>query len=276
LLTLARNKPLLQKDIGIKDMLFEAYEKGTMIAVIPFTCKLLETCANSKVFKPPNPWVMAILRVLSEIYRKPKLRLNLKFDIELLCKALGLDINDIKPSDSLKDRQQYVGPNNFDFNPPPTPQDVMPVKEKEPMQVPDRSTPGINAMHPDNMMPHTPSDTYMLEQLLNFIHISPSATLFNQQPLLKRFVPMAVDRAIREIISPVVERSVTIACITTKELIMKDFATEPDEQKMRKAAHLMVQNLAGSLALVTCKEPLRLSMSNHLRSLLTQNTPGLY
>ena len=36
---------------------------------------------------------------------------------------------------------------------------------------------------------------------------------------------------------------------------------------MRSAAHMMVQNLAGSLALVTCKEPLRVSMGNHLRSL---------
>ena len=54
---------------------------------------------------------------------------------------------------------------------------------------------------------------------------------------------------------------------------MKDFATEPDENKMRKAAHLMVQNLAGSLALVTCKEPLRLSMNNHLKNLLQLQTP---
>ena len=82
-----------------------------------------------------------------------------------------------------------------------------------------------------------------------------------------------MDRAIREILSPVVERSVTIACITTREIVMKDFAMEPDEQKMRKAAHLMVQNLAGSLALVTCKEPLRVSMNNHLRSLLQTHTP---
>lgn len=33
---------------------------------------------------------------------------------------------------------------------------------------------------------------------------------------LKRLVPMAVDRAIVEIISPVVDRSVTIACMTTQ------------------------------------------------------------
>jgi len=46
----------------------------------------------------------------------------------------------------------------------------------------------------------------------------------------------------------VVERSVTIACITTKAIVTKDFAMEADENKMRKAAQLMVANLAGSLA----------------------------
>ena len=37
-----------------------------------------------------------------------------------------------------------------------------------------------------------------------------------------------------------------------------------------QAAHLMVSSLAGSLALVTCKEPLRVSLSNQLRVLLQQ------
>lgn len=81
-----------------------------------------------------------------------------------------------------------------------------------------------------------------------------------------------MDRAIREIIQPVVERSVTIACITTRELVTKDLAMEPDAKKVSNAAHLMVSNLAGSLALVTCKQPLRVSMGNHLRSLLSQMT----
>lgn len=40
-----------------------------------------------------------------------------------------------------------------------------------------------------------------------------------------------------------------------------------------QAAHLMVSNLAGSLALVTCKEPLRVSIGNHMRSLLSTAVP---
>eukprot|EP01015_Nassula_variabilis_P028765 TRINITY_DN6055_c0_g1_i1.p1 TRINITY_DN6055_c0_g1~~TRINITY_DN6055_c0_g1_i1.p1 ORF type:complete len:100 (+),score=35.78 TRINITY_DN6055_c0_g1_i1:63-362(+) len=55
-------------------------------------------------------------------------------------------------------------------------------------------------------------------------------------------------------------RSVTIAIITTRELALKDFASEPDEQKLMKGTKLIVQNLAGSLALVTSREPLKQSL----------------
>ena len=111
-------------------------------------------------------------------------------------------------------------------------------------------------------------------QILPHVMVNQQLVIFQQNAQLKNVVPIAVDRAIREIIQPVVERSVTIACITTKELIVKDFAMESNEQKMRKAAQLMVGNLAGSLAVVTCKEPLRISMANNLRTLL-QKQPGL-
>ncbi|KAJ3755612.1 hypothetical protein EV360DRAFT_72722 [Lentinula raphanica] len=48
-------------------------------------------------------------------------------------------------------------------------------------------------------------------------------------------------RAARGMILPVVERSVTIAVISTQELVAKDLATESNEEKMRKAWHLIAQ-----------------------------------
>ena len=39
---------------------------------------------------------------------------------------------------------------------------------------------------------------------------------------------------------------------------------------MRKAAHIACQKLAGSLALVTCKEPLRTNMPAHIRFYLNE------
>lgn len=53
--------------------------------------------------------------------------------------------------------------------------------------------------------------------------------------------------------------------------MIKDYATEPNEDKLKKAGHLMAQKLAGSLALVTCKEPMRTNLTTHLRHFLNSH-----
>lgn len=119
---------------------------------------------------------------------------------------------------------------------------------------------------------HTvPTEASTLLRLSPYVKVNPSLTFFDQSSL-RLAISNSLDLAIREIISPVVERSVTIACITTREVILKDFAMEPSEVKMQNAAHKMVSSLAGSLALVTCKEPLRASMGIHLRALLPNSS----
>eukprot|EP00126_Sphaerothecum_destruens_P005755 Sdes_comp19022_c0_seq1m9575 len=54
--TLARNRPILAKDISFKHLIFEAFQKNRLIYVIPFVAKVLETTVFSSVFKIPNPW----------------------------------------------------------------------------------------------------------------------------------------------------------------------------------------------------------------------------
>ncbi|KAG1719681.1 hypothetical protein EDB19DRAFT_1647872, partial [Suillus lakei] len=66
-------------------------------------------------------------------------------------------------------------------------------------------------------------------------------------------------------LTPVVERSVTIAGISTHKPVAKDFTTGPSDEKLCKAGHLMAQKLAGSLALVTCRELLKSNLGGHLR-----------
>lgn len=45
----------------------------------------------------------------------------------------------------------------------------------------------------------------------------------------------AVDQSISEILQPVVDRSVTIALITTKQLVLKDFAMDGNPTKLQEA-----------------------------------------
>lgn len=275
--TLGRNKPLLQREVDLKELLYVGYETGHLIAVTAFIAKILDAAVKStKIFKPPNPWIMGLLHAMREIYDVPDLKLNIKFEIEVLCKALNIKLVDIRKSDALKERKPPPRHSNPDFN--------VSKESKTTVSSPLQAASLVDANHGKSQnepsvsiktnkpikseLPPAFQEATVIPNLAAYVSINPNIKLFQDFPSLKCGVPVAVDRAIREIIQPVVERSVTIACITSRELIVKDFAIEGDEVKMRKAAHLMVSNLAGSLALVTCKEPLRVSIGNHLRSLL--------
>ncbi|RLN72023.1 hypothetical protein BBJ28_00025917, partial [Nothophytophthora sp. Chile5] len=291
--TLARNKPLLQRDLDLKELLYMGYETGHLIAVTPFVAKILEGCKKSKIFKPPNPWVMGLIHAMSEIYDVPDLKLNLKFEIEVLFKSFKLNVEDQRKAHLLHTRRAPPRTANPDFNvkvpkntlpprsatPPPGAgvklgRPLTPGKQlKKPGEAypPAGSPPGREGMAGYPSISHNSAgaaaaESTVIPNLASYVAVNPELPLRNVN--LRRLVPLAVDRAIREVISPVVERSVTIACITTREVVLKDFATESDDTKMRKAAHLMVASMSGSLALITAKEPLRNAIGTHLRALL--------
>eukprot|EP01132_Coremiostelium_polycephalum_P002550 gene2550-3156_t len=250
MITLGKNKPLLQKLISPKDLLIYAVENGLLTSVVPFVSKLLDSCSQSRVFKPPNPWVMAIMRLFAEIYNLKESKNNIKFEIELLCNNLQLDLKTIKPTTIIAERR------------------VLREQELEEQRFKEQQL----QQQQQPQMPVHPSASDLLSNLHLNLQYNPSLASLPQLALIKKVFPIAFEKAIREIIIPVVERSVGIAVNTSKELVSKDFATEPDENKMKKASHLMVQNLAGSLAMVTCKDPLRVSIVTYLRSMLQQHS----
>lgn len=81
------------------------YAQGKMVAVIPFVGKVMESCKDSKVFRPTNPWVSPILSLLAEVHALEKLKLNITFEIELICQNMALKVADLKPSSELKGRK---------------------------------------------------------------------------------------------------------------------------------------------------------------------------
>eukprot|EP00124_Ichthyophonus_hoferi_P004310 Ihof_evm1s459 gene=Ihof_evmTU1s459 len=320
-LTLARNKPILMKDLALKELILDGYKRSRLIYVIPFVAKVMESCSKSRVFKLPNPWVTSILRILKEMHLLSDLKLNLKFEIEVLCKNINVDLNDLEPTTTLKDIQ--TEPDST----PPQPQITPPMLTGAPplamiKDEPERTTtptplvPIINTpqlpSQPQSLGPSgmtLPSANQLPSLVMNnnisgvvtsngsmntvpmaspgiqsktsishngpmgVVYLNMNCQLFQQIPqLAKRCVQMAVDNAIREM-TPVLERSVHYCCQATRELILKDFALESDEGKMRRAGQMMAQSLAVNLALVTCKDPLRISLTNHLRSSLQQTVP---
>ncbi len=69
---------------------------------------------------------------------------------------------------------------------------------------------------------------------------------------------IAIDLSINDIIKPVLDRSVSNTLETTRELVLKDFLYENDSEKILKAAEKLISNLTWNLAMVTCREPLRI------------------
>jgi CCR4-NOT transcription complex subunit 1 len=289
-ITLAKNRPILQIMLDCKELLLQGYETGKLIAVAPFLAKTMEGAKNSVIFRPPNPWLMGILGVFRSVYDVEGLKMNIKFEVEVLCKNLGIKLEDIPlRCDILSKRVTPVKERNLDFNIKTAPKPVSTAPSRgmtspdvvQPLGLPNVGN-GPSGEAPTRSASSGSEDATMIPNLAAYVTVNPSLPQLLQSQggvalsslttsSLKRWVPIAVDRAIREIIQPVVERSVTIACITTKEVVTKDFAMESDETKMRNAGQLMVAKLAGSLALVTCREPLRASVSTHLRQLLTNN-----
>lgn len=251
-LTIARDKPIKHKNISFIDFLIEGLETQRLILVIPFTCNVLAQGRGSVVFKPPNPWVMDIITALLELYFHFDIKLNQKFEIEVLCKEFGMGTNIEEASTVIRDRPLHDEDLSISMLP-----DGLEGFEDMALSSINRSV-RSSRFDTDSLSVALPD----LESLLVF---PPATGSPATQARLRDIVQEAVKRAILEIIAPVVERSVTIATIATSALIHKDFAREPDENRVRLSAQRMVQQLSGSLALVTCKEPLKMSMTNYIR-----------
>ncbi|KAI3741197.1 hypothetical protein L1987_58865 [Smallanthus sonchifolius] len=312
-ITIGRNHVLRATQIDPKALIIEAYEKGLMIAVIPFTSKILESCSNSLAYQPPNPWTMGVLALLAEIYAMPNLKMNLKFEIEVLFKNLNVDLKEVTPSSHLIDKVREVE-GNPDFSNKDVGSAQQPIvgevksnmistlnQVELPVEVGSSShSSGYSRILSQYAAPHhipavtlsedekmaalglsdkLPSAQGLLQAQLPFsvgqlpsssmdqqVIINPKLQALGLHVPFQRVLGYTMELAIKEIVSSIVQRSVSIATQTTKELVLKDYAMESDESRIHSAAHLMVASLAGSLAHVTCKEPLRGSISSQLRN----------
>uniref|UniRef100_A0A8C9XX10 CCR4-NOT transcription complex, subunit 1 n=1 Tax=Sander lucioperca TaxID=283035 RepID=A0A8C9XX10_SANLU len=268
------------KDLEVKSLLLEAYVKGQqeLLYVVPFVAKVLESSLRSMVFRPQNPWTMAIMNVLAELHQEHDLKLNLKFEIEVLCKNLSLDINDLKPGNLLKDKdklkslEEQLSAPKKEAKPP---EEMLPVSTTAPPSTPASTTTTCTTTGPP-----TPQFSYHdINVYALAVHINktktqtPSLWLFCfllllsiAHPQLKQCVRQSVERAVQELVHPVVDRSIKIAMTTCEQIIRKDFALDSEESRMRVAAHHMMRNLTAGMAMITCREPLLMSIATNLKN----------
>ncbi|KAM4618700.1 CCR4-NOT transcription complex subunit 1 isoform 6-T6 [Polymixia lowei] len=272
MITLAKNKPILYTDLEVKSLLLEAYVKGQqeLLYVVPFVAKVLESSLRSMIFRPQNPWTMAIMNVLAELHQEHDLKLNLKFEIEVLCKNLSLDINDLKPGNLLKDKdklkslEEQLSAPKKEAKPP---EEMLPI-----VTTAAPSTPAATTTTCTTTGPPTPQfsyhdiNVYALAGLAPHININVNIPLLQAHPQLKQCVRQSVERAVQELVHPVVDRSIKIAMTTCEQIVRKDFALDSEESRMRVAAHHMMRNLTAGMAMITCREPLLMSIATNLKN----------
>ncbi|KAL2315151.1 CCR4-Not complex subunit Not1 [Schizosaccharomyces pombe] len=250
-ITLLRNKPITTLQVSFKDLLLEGIDSGRIDRVLPFVCKVLEKASSSVIFKPPNPWLMGILKLLVELYQFADFRLNLKFEIELLLNNLNVKMDDIEPSEMY--RNHLVQKADLEKE---LPEDV------------------LNAEFPDGTDVIT---QYIVAASSQITVTDAVAQVFGKpKPAIKNITQLIIQQSVLEIISAVVRRSVGIAAITTKSLLQKDFAAESNPSRLLLAARQMAKTLAGNLAMVTCREPLQMLMINNFRTIALQDVENVH
>ncbi|UKJ88404.2 hypothetical protein MACJ_000848 [Theileria orientalis] len=367
-ITLHRNVPIIHRNLDVKAVLTKGYEKGYLVAVLPFICKTIENIKSSKIFKPPNPWTTAMLSFLMEIRNLPNLKTNLVFEVEVLFRHLNLDMTDYSSKTNLLAGKTHPkGSPDFDMpNSGPNlaasaasssssaaAPNLGPLKPQPALQsstnhlqsgsqttssldrerlnqllskviregtlttssganssghqanmacnVNTMATPvansmgggigsnvllGVNSVPPaaaaSNLnLPNTTNFAHnqinmsmtrfidnMIHNLHNSVVISQSIALFEIQPQFRALVPVAIERAVRHVLSVVCDHSLSLARLCTKVLIAKDFANEDDDNVTRAATRMMFESLSTNLVAATCKEPLRLAFHESLRSSL--------
>jgi CCR4-NOT transcription complex subunit 1 len=287
LITLAKNKPILHRDIDLKSLIIEAFQKGQaeLLFVVPFVAKVLEPASKSKIFQPPNPWLWSMLSVLVELHNEPDLKLNHKFEIEVLCKNLSLNINDIgvkgclRNYEILEEQLTKLKDSNSGNTTVTAPLSEVP-KVITPPSGPIGDQPGSGINNPATTQNTgnfitakykiTDIKIQSLQNNSSLIYINPDVPLLNIQPALKNCIIPTLDKAVNEMMHLLLDKAVKISISTAEPIIKKDFSLDPEESHMRIAARNMVANMSSGMMLITGKEPLTSYLFNALKTQFSQ------
>ncbi len=230
LITLGKNKPILAKDLDLKELLIDAYKNGKLSSRVIFVVKILEHTYENKIFQPKNPWIQAILSLLLEIYSKTNLKEKIKEEIEKLIKYLNIDTKQI-PVSKILDNIQIQ---SLDF------------EKIQNIQ---------NAININDLYKSVSQLTDYIKKLCEMINQKKNKPTITEQDISK-LLTQVLHSAICENLNSIVEKTVNNALETTKQLTIKDFSFESDENKFESAVMGFGPFLVSSLAKITSKDDL--------------------
>ncbi|KAL3112675.1 hypothetical protein niasHT_013711 [Heterodera trifolii] len=269
IITIGRDRPILNKDLDMKYLLFEAFYKGQqeLLYIVPFVVKCITASAKSQLFGPHCGWVYAILKVLAEIHNEPDLKLNLRFEIEVLCKELNVDLRSIEVGSYLKEQRRL---------PKLVPPSKLGTTAASPTlaqcQLPPIQPPHIGAgISSHSTADYTPTDmANILTEMSISRKYSPASytpggsqqqvsSLTTHQTLPTfNYADIALQSGILQII-----------VIPPHLMLFQDFSLDSNEQNLRRGAHQMMRSMTAAIASITCREPLSQQMNSILKMYLT-------
>ena len=314
LITIARDKPVLADDIDFRFLLLEAYQKGhvELQFVVPFVVKVLEATKKSRLFqlKLPaddqnddhmhrkkrasgNAWTLGVMNTLMELYKTHDATLNLKFEVEILCKEhLKLELDQFEAAEPFltndEAKRNIISQLSMPKQQQQQQQQQSPVEEPQ-MRPQAPQQPGYQPMGQPQQPPPQPNqpqyhydqidheaDLYSLEK---HIKVREPSGIPLPADAIKRHIVVAIQAALSEKNSPsselvqrIIERSCKIATTTTENLVKKDFALDSDDTLMLTTAHNQARYLGAAMAMngLSTNKELHQSIANHLTDELYQ------
>jgi len=299
-LTLARNVPVLARDLDLRELIPNALRDGKLIAIVPFLAKLIEHSANSRAFRIPNPLIMSLLGQLAEMYHLDDLKITLRFEVEVLCRNLHVAINELvefaqkerphrEPLHEVKRRSVDVA-NSNDFRPANPDDSSEPVRTKltadaapyepkvggssgGPSQGPGVHTDLMNQVLSHHMMRQ--ASNMPVAHFLQITDLNAGRELQNipqqHHAQYRAMLKHAFDSGLLET-HGALDRSAAVACNTAREIAAKDFSRERNDNALSFCAHAMARGLATTLVSVSARD----TAFNLIRKHLGQQLPRVF
>ncbi|CCW62996.1 unnamed protein product [Phytomonas sp. EM1] len=291
-ITLEKSIPILQQDLSFRDLLLQGLREGKLVAVVSFMTRVLNSCARSRFFCPPNPWTMAQLCLLLEVYQLKHLKMTLRFEVEVLCNKLDVTLLDVDQymrmhqslstttvhmEDALKDidinkspdfrvgddsglpdQPQQLSPNTQ----PPTAQQqalrtsVRPLQASaEPFQPKDaNASHNVQEIVDQLDIPRRPPILILPET----VHVRDEelqivgSRIGEYRQLLASMLRSVVEEAYNNYAA----RSEAVAVLSTFNIVTKDFTRDVTVEDMLLAGEAMARSLAASLCFATVRDAL--------------------
>jgi CCR4-NOT transcription complex subunit 1 len=221
---------------------------------------------------------MGIMSILAEMHGTPDFKLNLKFEIEVLCKQLEiqLSVSEIDRLSILSSKKH----SNFVFQDLPihhilTNKDYLDKIEKQ-LSTTTHQVSSVLPVNPSPQPPLTPSvpkPKYKLsdfkpstfQSLSSMLEINSNIALFRHHPHLKTYIHSPIEQAINESFQTV-QRSLKVATSAAETIVRKDFLLNPDEQQLRTSARNMVAYLSSGLVLITARSALQEQIQSYIKT----------